>query len=108
MEKKPLIHAEKRRQAVKRKLHQRISELERRLIHAEKYRQVVADVIGTREDGSCYDLDGGELEALLTSAGILEEFEAVEPCAESCICAEEGFPVTCYRLTAAGKAARDE
>ncbi len=76
--------------------------------HAEQYRQIVSKVIASRDDGFCYELDGGDIQDMLVAGGILEEFEAAESCGENCVCAEEGFPVLCYRLTEAGEAAERE
>ena len=79
----------------------------------EAERRGVARAVRTKEANSLWmmvdwlmesrrdmaDIDGGELEHALLKYGILDPFEATEPCdPEDCICAEVGpFPTECYR-----------
>ena len=45
------------------------------------------------------DFDGGDLQELAVSTGILIETEMTEACSSTCACAEvDDFPQTCYRL----------
>ncbi|HZR56337.1 MAG TPA: hypothetical protein VFA74_05660, partial [Terriglobales bacterium] len=54
------------------------------------------------------DLDGGEIQELLTKCGFLKETAVTEPCdPENCTCAEFGMPTTCYRWTDLARKARD-
>jgi hypothetical protein len=54
------------------------------------------------------DLPGDVVQDYLVQAGLLAPATATEPCGEGCACAEiADFPTLCYRLTRAGKAARD-
>lgn len=49
------------------------------------------------------DWDGGDVQDAMVAAGLLAPFEATESCGEDCVCAESGFPLTCYRLTERGQ-----
>lgn len=46
-------------------------------------------------DGSC-DLDGGHLQALAETHGVLKQRTVTEPCSESCSCDVFGFPARCF------------
>lgn len=41
--------------------------------------------------------DGGDLQDLLTAAGVIAPVQVTTPCGEHCVCAEYGFPMDCYR-----------
>jgi hypothetical protein len=71
--------------------------------HAERWRQAAATLLDRWLD----DPDIGETQDILVSAGLLHEVVVTEPCGESCGCAWCDFPVACYRMTEAGKAARE-
>jgi len=57
------------------------------------------------ESRDCCDLDGGWLREKAVECGLLEAVEVTQPCNPTdCRCAEwDGFPATCYRLTAAAR-----
>lgn len=53
------------------------------------------------------DLDGGWVQDTAEKLGVLTPHEVTEPCdPEHCVCAEYGFPTTCYRDSEATKACR--
>ena len=53
------------------------------------------------------DIDGGWAQDTAEKLGVIVGVEVTEPChPENCVCAEFGFPVTCYRDSAATKAFR--
>lgn len=51
------------------------------------------------------DIDGFTIEECAIRAGLYEQIKVTEPCGESCICAEFGFPTACNRLTKIGQGA---
>ena len=46
------------------------------------------------------DFDGGDLQDAAVEFGLLETVEVHESCGDNCLCAEFGFPQTCYRKAA--------
>ena len=49
--------------------------------------------------------DGGDVQDWAVKQGILIAVEVTEPCnPDNCVCAEVGFPVTCYRFSPAYRA----
>lgn len=48
------------------------------------------------------DPDGGDIQEIAEKVGLIEEYNATEPCCEHCTCAEvfnADWPVKCYRKT---------
>jgi hypothetical protein len=71
---------------------------------AEIYRRLVAWLIECARDAD--EIDGAELQEMLTKEGVFRPVKVSERCGETCACAEyDGFPTDCYRLTDAGRAA---
>jgi len=54
------------------------------------------------------DWDGGDLQSLGVTTGVLVKVAVTEPCVSDggCVCEEYGFPTTCYRLNPALREAR--
>ena len=72
-------------------LRQRIAEKDAEIA---ALRQFVGAII-ERDDGAPYNWDGGEIQELEVSCGLLVPVEVSESCGDECNCYD--FPVTCYR-----------
>jgi hypothetical protein len=61
-------------------------------------RKVLSGYLGLGDEIG--DIDGLDVQEWAEECGLLARVEVVEPCGESCGCAEYGcFPMICYRPT---------
>ena len=70
------------------------AEIERLTKEIAALRQFVGAII-ERDDGAPYNWDGGDIQELEVSCGLLVPVEVSESCGDECNCYD--FPVTCYR-----------
>lgn len=74
-----------------------LADWEERKKDSERLRAFAQEAVNALPE---FGLDGGELQDLAVKHRLLKPEERTEPCCEeACICAEYGFPTTCYRKT---------